>query len=84
MRMGVAGHDGMDDIPLNVQDFKFTPEGARDESDSDDTGLFGKTAAAGMTGAYFEAGTWGLRLRVLNASVGPSTTWASAMTARSR
>ncbi|KDE99459.1 copper oxidase [Mycolicibacterium aromaticivorans JS19b1 = JCM 16368] len=68
---GLPNTYGVDDIPVIIADYKFTPDGALDESDPDDIGLLGDTIATnGLAGAYFDASTRQLRMRLLNASVG--------------
>lgn len=65
-------HDyGVDDIPLVVQDRRFTAGGALDESDPTDVGLLGDTIVTnGIAGAHFTVTTQRVRLRVLNGSSG--------------
>ncbi|WP_194814151.1 multicopper oxidase family protein [Nocardia sp. XZ_19_385] len=62
---------GVDDIPLVIQDRRFTADGALDESDPTDIGLLGDTIVTnGIAGAYFRARTSRIRLRLLNGSSG--------------
>ena len=71
------GHDdlphdyGVDDIPLIIQDRRFTPSGALDESDPTDVGLLGDTIVTnGISGTHLVVRTERVRLRVLNGSCG--------------
>ncbi|KAA0080805.1 copper oxidase [Mycolicibacterium sp. P9-64] len=60
---------GVDDIPLVVQDRRFTPDGTLDETDDDTYGLLGDTIITnGITDAHLVVGTGQLRLRILNGS----------------
>ena len=60
---------GVDDIPLVIQDRRFTPDGALDETDDDTYGLLGDTIITnGITDAHLTVGTGQLRLRILNGS----------------
>lgn len=62
---------GVDDIPVIIGDYKFDAGGQLDESDPDDRGLLGDTIATnGIAGAFFEARTQRVRLRLLNGSAG--------------
>ncbi|MFI6167906.1 multicopper oxidase family protein [Nocardia sp. NPDC051052] len=62
---------GVDDIPLVIQDRRFTASGALDESDPTDVGLLGDTIVVnGIAGAHLEVRTDRVRLRVLNGSSG--------------
>ncbi|MEU8898205.1 multicopper oxidase domain-containing protein [Nocardia sp. NPDC048505] len=62
---------GVDDIPLVIQDRRFTADGELDESDPSDIGLLGDTIVTnGIAGAYFRATTSRIRLRLLNGSSG--------------
>lgn len=62
---------GVDDIPLVIQDRRFTPEGALDESDPSDIGLLGKVIVTnGIAGAHLDVRTQRVRLRILNGSSG--------------
>ncbi len=62
---------GVDDIPLVIQDRRFTADGVLDESDPTDVGLLGDTLVTnGITGAYLKVGTELVRLRILNGSGG--------------
>ncbi|MBJ7337048.1 multicopper oxidase domain-containing protein [Mycolicibacterium sp.] len=65
-------HDyGVDDVPLIIQDRRFTATGALDESDSTDVGLLGDTILTnGIAGAYLPVRSERIRLRVLNGSGG--------------
>ncbi|MEU0494532.1 multicopper oxidase domain-containing protein [Mycobacterium sp. NPDC006124] len=65
-------HDyGVDDVPLIIQDRRFTETGAFDESDSTDVGLLGDTIVTnGIAGAHLSVVTERVRLRVLNGSGG--------------
>lgn len=60
---------GVDDIPLVVQDRRFTPDGTLDETDDDTYGLLGDTIITnGITDAHLVVGIGQLRLRILNGS----------------
>ncbi|MFC9436960.1 multicopper oxidase family protein [Nocardia sp. NPDC057030] len=62
---------GVDDIPLVIQDRRFTAEGALDESDPTDVGLLGDTIVVnGIAGAHLDVRTDRVRLRILNGSSG--------------
>lgn len=62
---------GVDDIPLVIQDRRFTADGAIDESDATDVGLLGDTIVTnGIAGAHLDVTTERVRLRVLNGSAG--------------
>jgi len=62
---------GVDDIPLVIQDRRFTPDGTLDESDNTDIGLLGTTIITnGIAGAHLDARTGRIRLRILNGSSG--------------
>ncbi|EGD57081.1 multicopper oxidase family protein [Gordonia neofelifaecis] len=65
-------HDyGVDDIPLIVQDRRFTASGALDESSPSDIGLLGDTIITnGIAGTYFDVAGPRVRLRILNGSGG--------------
>lgn len=65
-------HDyGVDDIPLIIQDRRFTTSGALDESDPTDIGLLGDTMVTnGIAGAHLTVRTERVRLRILNGSGG--------------
>ena len=65
-------HDyGVDDIPLIIQDRRFTSTGALDETDSTDVGLLGDTIITnGIAGAYLPVRSERVRLRILNGSGG--------------
>ncbi|MGK2870110.1 MAG: multicopper oxidase family protein [Mycobacterium sp.] len=62
---------GIDDIPLIIQDRRFTASGALDESDPTDVGLLGDTIVTnGIAGAHLTVRTERVRLRILNGSGG--------------
>lgn len=62
-------HYGVDDIPLVIQDRRFTDVGTLDENDDDKFGLLGNTIVTnGITGAHLAVRTGLLRLRILNGS----------------
>ncbi|MFC4372713.1 multicopper oxidase family protein [Nocardia halotolerans] len=62
---------GVDDIPLVIQDRRFTAEGSIDESDPTDIGLLGDTIVTnGIAGAHLTVTTERVRLRILNGSSG--------------
>lgn len=62
---------GVDDIPLIIQDRRFTRTGALDESDATDIGLLGDTIITnGIEGAHLPVVTEQVRLRILNGSGG--------------
>ncbi|AVP69470.1 multicopper oxidase family protein [Prescottella equi] len=62
---------GVDDIPLIIQDKRFTADGTLDESDPTDVGLLGDTIVTnGIAGAYLPVTTELVRLRILNGSGG--------------
>ncbi|MFI6871615.1 multicopper oxidase family protein [Nocardia sp. NPDC050406] len=62
---------GVDDIPLVIQDRRFTADGALDESDPSNIGLLGDTIVTnGIAGAYLDVRTTRVRLRILNGSSG--------------
>ncbi|WP_280441204.1 multicopper oxidase family protein [Nocardia brasiliensis] len=62
---------GVDDIPLIIQDRRFTADGALDESDPTDVGLLGDTIVTnGIAGAHLDVGADRVRLRLLNGSSG--------------
>ncbi|WP_167102025.1 multicopper oxidase family protein [Mycobacterium sp. DL592] len=62
---------GLDDIPLVIQDRRFTASGALDESDSTDVGLLGNTIVTnGVADAYLRVQSERVRLRILNGSGG--------------
>lgn len=65
-------HDyGVDDIPLIIQDRRFTSAGELDESDPTDIGLLGDTIITnGIAGAYLPVQSQRIRLRMLNGSSG--------------
>ncbi|MEH3137466.1 MAG: multicopper oxidase domain-containing protein [Mycolicibacterium neoaurum] len=68
---GLPRDYGIDDIPLIVQDRRFTAVGALDESDPTDIGLLGDTILTnGITGAHLPVTTQHVRLRLLNGSGG--------------
>ncbi|WP_336082264.1 multicopper oxidase family protein [Nocardia sp. SSK8] len=69
--LGLPQEYGVDDIPLVVQDRRFTADGALDESDPTDVGLLGDTVITnGIAGAHLDVTTERVRLRVLNGSSG--------------
>ncbi|MFD4293101.1 multicopper oxidase family protein [Rhodococcus sp. NPDC058505] len=69
--LGLPNTYGVDDIPLVIQDRRFTADGALDESDPTDVGLLGDTIVTnGIAGAYLKVGTESVRLRLLNGSGG--------------
>lgn len=62
---------GVDDIPLIIQDRRFTDTGELDESDSTKVGLLGNTIITnGIAGAYLPVRSERVRLRILNGSGG--------------
>ncbi|MGH8881627.1 MAG: multicopper oxidase family protein, partial [Stackebrandtia sp.] len=62
---------GVDDIPLVIQDRRFTADGALDESDATDIGLLGDTIVTnGIAVAHLDVSTERVRLRILNGSSG--------------
>lgn len=62
---------GVDDIPLVIQDRRFTTDGALNESDATDIGLLGDTIVTnGIAGAHLDVTTERVRLRILNGSSG--------------
>lgn len=68
---GLPQDYGVDDIPLVIQDRRFTPAGALDESDPTDIGLLGDTIVTnGIAGAHLSISTERVRLRILNGSGG--------------
>ena len=68
---GLPREYGVDDIPLIIQDRRFTPAGALDESDPTDIGLLGDTIVTnGIAGAHLTVRTERVRLRILNGSGG--------------
>ena len=68
---GLPRDYGVDDIPLIIQDRRFTPAGALDESDPTDIGLLGDTIVTnGIAGAHLTVRTERVRLRILNGSGG--------------
>ncbi|MGV0745244.1 multicopper oxidase family protein [Mycolicibacterium sp. XJ870] len=69
---GALPHDyGVDDIPLIIQDRRFTASGALDESDATDVGLLGDTIVTnGVAGAHLPVHSERIRLRILNGSGG--------------
>lgn len=68
---GLPQEYGVDDIPLIIQDRRFTAAGALDESDPTDIGLLGDTIVTnGMAGAHLTVRTERVRLRILNGSGG--------------
>jgi FtsP/CotA-like multicopper oxidase with cupredoxin domain len=66
---GLPAAYGIDDIPLIIQDRRFTADGALDESDPTDIGLLGDTIVTnGIAGTYLPVHTERVRLRILNGS----------------
>ncbi|MFF2392557.1 multicopper oxidase family protein [Nocardia sp. NPDC058114] len=62
---------GVDDIPLVIQDRRFTADGALDNSDATDVGLLGDTIVTnGIANAHLPVTTDRVRLRILNGSSG--------------
>lgn len=62
---------GVDDIPLIIQDRRFTDTGQLDETDSTDVGLLGDTIITnGIAASYLPVDTQRVRLRILNGSGG--------------
>lgn len=62
---------GVDDIPLIIQDRRFTTTGALDESDPSDIGLLGDTIITnGAAQAHLRVTTQRVRFRILNGSSG--------------
>lgn len=62
---------GVDDIPLIIQDRRFTAAGALDESDPSDIGLLGdRIVTNGIAQANLRVTTQRVRFRVLNGSSG--------------
>lgn len=58
---------GVDDIPLVIQDRRFTPDGSLDETDDSKYGLLGDTVITnGIAGAHLPVSTERVRLRILN------------------
>ncbi|MGB3484895.1 MAG: multicopper oxidase domain-containing protein [Mycobacterium sp.] len=67
--LGLPRHYGVDDIPLAIQDRRFTSEGALDETDDSKYGLLGDTIITnGIADAYLPVRTERIRLRILNGS----------------
>jgi blue copper oxidase len=68
---GLPRDYGVDDVPLIIQDRRFTASGALDESDTTDVGLLGDTIITnGIADAYLSVRTERVRLRILNGSGG--------------
>ncbi|GAB2634250.1 multicopper oxidase family protein [Nocardia goodfellowii] len=66
-RLDLPKDYGVDDIPLVIQDRRFTADGALDEAAPTDIGLLGDTVITnGIAGAYLRARTSRIRLRLLN------------------
>ena len=62
---------GVDDIPLIIQDRRFTADGSLDETDPTGVGLLGDTIVAnGISDVYLDVTTGVVRLRILNGSSG--------------
>ena len=60
---------GIDDVPLIVQDKRFTSDHVLDETDREDVGLIGDTAVVnGISGPTFTATTRRVRFRILDGS----------------
>lgn len=71
VQTGLPQDYGVDDIPLIIQDRRFTAGGALDESDPTDIGLLGDTIVTnGIAGAHLSVTTERVRLRILNGSGG--------------
>lgn len=69
--LGLPNTYGVDDVPLIIQDRRFTASGALDESDPTDVGLLGDTLVTnGMADTYLKVSTEKVRLRILNGSGG--------------
>ena len=69
--IGLPREYGVDDIPLIIQDRRFTADGQLDESSPTDVGLLGDTLVTnGVAGTYFEVAAPRVRLRFLNGSGG--------------
>ncbi|GGN79765.1 multicopper oxidase family protein [Nocardia rhizosphaerihabitans] len=70
-RLDLPKDYGVEDIPLVIQDRRFTADGGIDESDATDVGLLGDTIVTnGIAGAHFTVTTERVRLRILNGSSG--------------
>ncbi|MRH88997.1 multicopper oxidase domain-containing protein [Nocardia sp. SYP-A9097] len=70
-RLDLPKEYGVDDIPLVIQDRRFTADGALDESDLGDIGLLGNVIITnGIAGAHLDVRTRRVRLRILNGSSG--------------
>lgn len=68
-RLGLPKDYGVDDIPLVVQDKKFTPDGLLDETDDEKMGLLGTVVTTnGIAGTYLTVTAGRVRLRILNGS----------------
>jgi blue copper oxidase len=68
---GLPSDYGVDDIPVIIQDRRFTSTGALDETDSTDVGLLGDTIITnGIADAYVPVRSDRVRLRILNGSGG--------------
>lgn len=62
---------GVDDIPLIIQDRRFTTDDAIDEADNSDVGSLRNTIITnGIANAYLSVGTKAIRIRILNGSSG--------------
>ncbi|NMO02311.1 multicopper oxidase domain-containing protein [Gordonia sp. TBRC 11910] len=69
--LGLPKTYGTDDIPLIIQDRRFTAAGAIDESDNSKIGSLGDTIITnGIADAYLTVSTGAVRLRILNGSSG--------------
>ncbi|WP_336672148.1 multicopper oxidase family protein [Tsukamurella sp. USMM236] len=65
--LGLPSEYGVDDVPVVVQDRKFTPAGELDETAPGETGLIGPTVITnGIAGASLVARRDRMRLRLLN------------------
>lgn len=65
--LGLPSEYGVDDIPVVVQDRKFTPDGALDETGAGEAGLIGPTVITnGVAGASLLVRRSRIRLRLLN------------------
>lgn len=68
-RLGLPNRYGIDDIPLIVQDKKFTRDGTLDEANDGDFGILGDHILVnGVHNPLLQVTTTRVRLRVLNAS----------------
>ncbi|GAA1084674.1 multicopper oxidase family protein [Tsukamurella strandjordii] len=70
---GLPSEYGVDDIPVVIQDRRFTPAGQLDETLTEAVGMTGPTIITnGIAGAYLDAQRSRIRLRLLNGSSGRS------------